>query len=269
MPACRPTLLGLPFDAASSYQRGAAQAPPRIRAALHDAASNLWSELGIAIDASRLADAGDLALGDDGVEARARIEAGCAALLAAGAQPLALGGDHSVSYPALRAAAAVHGPLTVVHVDAHADLYDEFEGNRYSHACPFARALEHGAIRRLLQIGLRTVPQHHREQAQRFGVEMYEMAAWQDAPLEALSGPIYVSLDLDGLDPAFAPGVSHPEPGGLATRDVVRLLHRLRAPIGAADIVEYNPLNDVRDLTARVAAKLLKELVAVAWRNAR
>lgn len=269
MPACRPTLIGLPYDAGSSYQRGAAEAPPRIRAALHDAASNLWSELGLAVDATRLADAGDLVLGEDGAYARARIESGCAAVLAGGGQPIALGGDHSVSYPALRAAAAAYGPLTVVHVDAHADLYDSFEGDRYSHACPFARALEDGAIRRLLQVGLRTVPRHHREQATRFGVEMYEMARWQDAPLEALTGPIYVSLDLDGLDPAFAPGVSHPEPGGLATRDVVRLLHRLRAPIGGADIVEYNPRNDVRDLTARVAAKLLKELVAVAWHNAR
>ena len=264
-----PTLIGLPFDAASSCQRGAAKAPARIRAALADAASNLWSELGLAIDETRLADAGDLALDDDGAAARAAIEAGCARLYAAGAAPIGLGGDHSVSYPAMRAAHAAHGRLTVVHVDAHADLYDVFEGDRYSHACPFARALEDGCIARLVQVGLRTVPQHHREQARRFGVEMYEMAAWDDAPLEALIGPVYVSLDLDGLDPAFAPGVSHPEPGGLSTRDAVRLLHRLRAPVVGADLVEYNPDNDVRDLTARVAAKLLKELVAVMWRNRR
>ena len=93
------------------------------------------------------------------------------------------------------------------------------------------------------------------------------MDRWRDAPIEALPGPLYVSLDLDGLDPAFAPGVAHPEPGGLSTRDVVGLLHRLQAPIAGIDIVEYNPLNDHRDLTARVAAKLLKEALAVATRN--
>ncbi len=109
---------------------------------------------------------------------------------------------------------------------------------------------------------------HLRAQAARFGVDVYGMDRWREAPLEALQGPLYVSIDLDGLDPAFAPGVAHPEPGGLSTRDVVELLHRIRAPIAGVDIVEYNPHLDVRDLTARVAAKLLKEVVAVASRNA-
>jgi arginase len=189
------------------------------------------------------------------------------ALLDEDRAPLLLGGDHSITYPVLRAWRGRPTALTVLHFDAHSDLYDDFEGDRYSHACPFARALEDGCIARLLQIGLRTVPQHHRDQARRFGVEMYEMAAWDDAPIEALSGPVYVSLDLDGLDPAFAPGVSHPEPGGMSPRDVIALLHRLRAPVVGADVVEYNPDNDLRDLTARVAAKLIKELVAVMWRN--
>jgi arginase len=88
------------------------------------------------------------------------------------------------------------------------------------------------------------------------------MRRWAEAPLEKIAGPVYVSIDLDGLDPAFAPGVSHPEPGGLSTRDVVSLIHRLPPGIVGADVVEYNPDNDVRDLTARVAAKLVKELVA-------
>ena len=109
---------------------------------------------------------------------------------------------------------------------------------------------------------------HLRDQATRFGVEVYGMERWAEAPVEALPGPLYVSLDLDGLDPAFAPGVAHPEPGGLSTRDVVGLLHRIRAPIAGGDVVELSPRHDVRDLTARVAAKLLKELAAVAIRNA-
>jgi arginase family enzyme len=94
------------------------------------------------------------------------------------------------------------------------------------------------------------------------------MHRWREAPVEAFGGPLYVSIDLDGIDPAFAPGVAHPEPGGLSTRDVVELLHRIRVPIAGIDVVEYNPGNDHRDLTARVAAKLLKEAVAVAVRNA-
>ncbi len=120
-----------------------------------------------------------------------------------------------------------------------------------------------------VQVGVRTATPHLLEQAARFGVESYGMDRWRSAPIEALQGPLYVSLDLDGLDPAFAPGVSHPEPGGLSTRDVVELLHRIQAPIVGIDIVEYNPGNDHRDLTARVAAKLLKEVIAVARRNAR
>ena len=127
--------------------------------------------------------------------------------------------------------------------------------------------MEEGLAGRLVQVGIRTLTPHLRAQALRFGVEVYGMERWADAPVEALPRPVYVSLDLDGLDPAFAPGVAHPEPGGLSTRDVISLLHRIRAPIAGGDVVEYNPAHDLRDLTARVAAKLLKELAAVALRN--
>ncbi len=126
---------------------------------------------------------------------------------------------------------------------------DPRQHDRYSHACPFARIMEEGLCRRLVQVGIRTMTLTCR-QADRFGVELGPDAC-ADVPVESLEGPLYVSLDLDGLDPAFAPGVSHPEPGGLSVRDVVRLLHRVRAPIIGADVVEYNPLNDLRDLTAR------------------
>jgi arginase family enzyme len=191
--------------------------------------------------------------------------------------PLLLGGDHSVTYPALRAFRACR-PAAILHIDAHGDLYDEFplpgpgepsgRGDRYSHACPFARAMEDGLTGRLVQVGIRTMTPHLRAQAARFGVEVHGMDRWAEAPVESLPGPVYVSLDLDGLDPAFAPGVAHPEPGGLSTRDVVALLHRIRVPIAGVDIVELCPPHDVRDLTARVAAKLLKEVTAVAVRNA-
>lgn len=290
-PTSRLTLLGLPWDLSSSFQRGAAAGPAAIREALWSPSTNTSTELGIAIAPQTLADAGDVAVTDDAATARAAIEAATAAVLAAGGVPLALGGDHSVTYPVLRAFRAA-GPLTILHIDAHGDLYDDFaahapaphaagggaagrlhevpgQRDRYSHACPFARIMEEGLCRRLVQVGIRTMTPHLRAQALRFGVEVYGPDECAEVPVEALSGPLYVSLDLDGLDPAFAPGVAHPEPGGMSVRDVVRLLHRLRAPIIGADVVELNPANDLRDLTARAAAKLLKELAAVAIRNGR
>ena len=101
---------------------------------------------------------------------------------------------------------------------------------------------------------------HQRAQADRFGVEVIDMRAWEEGLRPALAGPVYLSLDLDGIDPAFAPGVSHQEPGGLAVRDVITLIQRLPGPIVGADVVEYNPVCDVGETTARVAAKLVKEI---------
>ena len=274
--AVRLALLGLPWDGSSSFERGAAEAPPHIRRALWSPSTNTATELGLAIEPATLDDRGDLELRGGAEAARTAIERGVAAILASGAVPLLLGGDHSVTYPVLRAFRS-RPPAAILHLDAHGDLYDEFplpepgqpagQGDRYSHACPFARAMEEGLTGRLVQVGIRTMTPHLRAQAARFGVEVYGMDRWADAPVEALPGPLYVSLDLDGLDPAFAPGVAHPEPGGLSTRDVVALLHRIRAPIAGGDVVELNPRHDVRDLTARVAAKLFKELAAVALRN--
>jgi len=260
MSPSRPRIIGLPYDASSSYLRGAAGAPPAIRAALHSTAGNLWTEdlhdLGAP---SILTDAGDLDLSSAG-DARARIEAGVASLLADNARPLALGGDHSVTYPILRAVRAAHGPVTILHVDAHPDLYQEFEGDRYSHACPFARIMEEGLASRLVQVGIRAMNGHQRTQAERYGVEVIDMRAWQSGARPTLSGNLYISIDVDAIDPGHAPGVSHREPGGLTVRDVIGLVQNVGGAVVGADIVEFNPLRDVGDLTARVAAKLLKEV---------
>jgi len=181
-------------------------------------------------------------------------------LMEDGGAPLAIGGDHAVTYPVVRAVAKRHPGLTILHIDAHPDLYDEFEGSRLSHACPFARIMEEGLATRLVQVGIRTMTGHQREQARRFGVETIDMGAWAAGTRPALTGGIYISIDLDGLDPAFAPGVSHREPGGLSVRDVISLVHALPSPLVGADIVEFNPSQDPVGLTAHVAAKLLKEL---------
>jgi arginase len=257
----RPALLGLPYDASSSYMRGAANAPRAIREALHCESSNLWSESLREIGDRALVDVGDLELPEDG-GARALIEARIAELLAEGRPPISLGGDHSVTYPILRAFARHQPGFSILHVDAHPDLYDAFEGDRFSHACPFARIMEEGLARRLVQVGIRTMSMHQHDQVNRFGVEVVDMSAWDRGTRPLVEGPVYVTIDLDGLDPAFAPGVSHPEPGGLSTRDVIGLVQSLPGPVVGADVVELNPRRDPLGLTAHVAAKLVKELAS-------
>ena len=256
------TLLGVPWDGSSSFQRGAAEAPPAIRAALASESSNWFNERGDNLSSPDvLSDAGDLALAEDAAKARETIERGVREILDAGNKPLALGGDHSITYPILRAFRGQ--PLTILHFDAHGDIYDNYEGDRYSHACPFARVMEEQLASRLIQVGLRTLSTHQREQSAKFGTEVFGADRWREAiPVVAqVRGPVYVSLDIDVLEPMLAPGISHPEPGGLTIRDVLDVLGALHTQVAGADVVEYNPRNDVRDLTARVAAKFVKELI--------
>lgn len=254
-------LLGLPTDAASSFLRGPALAPARIREALYGGSANLCAEGGRDLgESSAWQDLGDLPLAA-GQSGRDQITAAVGQILAGGGRSLCLGGDHSVAYPILRAYGRAYPGLTILQIDAHPDLYDTFEGDRYSHACPFARIMEEGLAARLVQVGVRTLNAHQREQARRFGVEVVEMRDWSPARDLRLSGPLYLSLDLDGLDPAFAPGVSHHEPGGLSSREVIGLIQGLPRPLVGADIVEYNPLRDPTGITAMLAAKLLKEIL--------
>ena len=178
--------------------------------------------------------------------------------------PIFLGGDHMVTFPIVAGLAAVHGPLNILHFDAHPDLYDDFAGDPLSHASPFARIMERGLATRLVQVGIRTLNRHCREQGERFGVEMVEMRGFAPDRVPIPSAPLYISIDLDALDPAFAPGVSHHEPGGLSVRDILAVLDRVSGPLVGADIVEYNPTRDINGMTAVVAAKLVKELAALA-----
>ena len=161
------------------------------------------------------------------------------------------------------ALAAEYGPLTILHIDAHPDLYDDFEANPRSHASPFARIMEAGHAKRLVQVGIRTANAHQRAQVARFGVEVVPMRDFSVSAVPRLDGPLYISIDLDGLDPAFAPGVSHHEPGGLSVRQLLEVLQRVDVPVVGADIVEYNPDRDVNGMTAIVAAKLVKEVAAL------
>jgi arginase len=259
--ALRPALLGVPWDENSSYLRGAAEAPPAIREALWCESSNAWGENGVELTRATLADAGDLPA-RRGEDMLAAIESAVGDLLDRGLAPISLGGDHAITYPVLRAFGKRYPSLSILHFDAHPDLYDVFQGNRLSHACPFARIMEEGLAQRLVQVGVRTISRHQREQAARFGVEMIEMRAFRDDFDPKFATPVYVTFDLDGLDPSCAPGVSHPEPGGLTTRQAVDLIDRVGTRIVGADVVELNPSRDPAGLTAMVAGKLVKEIAA-------
>lgn len=262
LPEGHVAVVGLPWDEQSSFMRGAALAPPRIREVLHDGSANLCTEHGADLGTTAgWTDVGDVPL-TSGPIVVAEIEAAIDALVERGARVLSLGGDHAVTYPVLRAYARAHPGLTVLHIDAHPDLYDQFEGSRLSHACPLARVMEEQLAARLVQIGVRTTTPHQRAQAVRFGVESVEMRHWTPARrLELGDGAVYLSLDLDALDPACAPGVSHHEPGGFTTREVLGILHAIGPALVGADIVEFNPQRDVGGTTAMLAAKFYREIL--------
>ncbi|MCG2779036.1 MAG: agmatinase [Desulfobacterales bacterium] len=256
------TVLGVPYEENSSFMKGPASTPPRIREVLNSGSMNLCSESGIDLGAEpRFHDLGDLNL-SIGAATFEQIEKAITDLLERKVLVLSLGGDHAITYPILKAYGKKYDKLSMLHLDAHPDLYDEFEGNRYSHACPFARIMEDNLAGRLVQIGIRTMNPHQHAQAERFGVEVIDMQKWRSDTVLDLTGPVYLSLDMDVLDPAFAPGVSHHEPGGLSTRDVLQIIQGINAPIVGADIVEFNPKRDPSGITAMSAAKFLKEIAA-------
>lgn len=256
-------LIGLPTDSHSSFLRGPALAPNAIRAALASDHANQATELGgeIGVDIE-LEDFGDLPL-DETADDFDRIRS---AASNAGGAPIFLGGDHMVTFPIVAGIAEVHGPVNILHFDAHPDLYDNYEGDPLSHASPFARIMERGLAKRLIQVGIRTLNGHCREQAKKFGVEIVEMRNFAADTVQIPDAPLYVSIDMDALDPAFAPGVSHHEPGGLSVRDILSVLHRIETTIVGADVVEHNPARDINGMTAVVAAKFVKELAAIAAR---
>jgi len=262
LPSGSIALLGIPWDENSSYLRGAAAAPGQIRHVLADGASTWYSRSGVNLQSHpQLYDLGDLKL-ESGQRAVEQISAAIDACLQRGVKTLALGGDHAITYPILLAYARHFPALNILQIDAHTDLYDVYEDNRLSHACPFARIMENGLAARLVQVGIRTLSPHLQQQIERFQVQVIRMQDWSADLQIHFDGPLYLSLDLDALDPAFAPGVSHHEPGGMTTREVLQLIDSIKAPLVGADIVELNPQRDQNQVTARLAAVLLKEIAA-------
>lgn len=247
---------GIKFDEKSSYQKGPASAPPLIREALYCGSANLFAENGVTIENDTIIDKGDFDISE-----YFEIEQITTDHLATDHKILTLGGDHSITYPIIKAHHKKYPKLDILHIDAHGDLYDSFEGDKHSHACPFARIMENGLAANLVQVGIRTLTTHQKDQAEKFNVEIHQMKDLDLSKITAFENPLYISLDIDAFDPAFAPGVSHHEPGGLSSRQVINLIHNLKGKVIGADIVEYNPNRDFQKMTAFLAAKMMREIL--------
>jgi agmatinase len=271
-------VLGVPFDAGVSYRPGARFGPQAIRAgskllrAYHQAMDvSPWSD-------DQVADAGDLAPNPfDIAEAIQQIEAGAREALERAEVLLALGGDHTIALPLLRVAHERHGPIALVHLDAHLDTWDTYFGAAYTHGTPFRRAFEEGllAAGRGAHVGIRgpIFGASDLVEDAGFGFEIVSTVdvarAGVDAAIERIrarvgDSPVYVSIDIDVLDPAHAPGTGTPEPGGLTTREAMLLLRGLAGlPLVGADVVEVAPPYDHAELTSLAAANLAYELLAL------
>jgi agmatinase len=259
------SIYGIPASINSSFHKGCAHAPEVIRDLFYNRAGNSYTEdhIDLAVEGT-LDFKEDLPIIDFFDDICSGIETG----LRNGERILSLGGDHSITFPIMEAYHKFHPGLAVLQIDAHPDLYENFDNNPLSHASPFARIMERKIIGRLVQVGIRASNEHLRQQAERFGVEVYTMENWRSFFDIAFDGPLYLSIDLDGIDPGFAPGVSHPEPGGLSVRDVISIIQSIKVPVIGADIVELNPDLDVNNLTTGVAVKIMKELAGKILRNA-
>jgi len=255
-------IIGIPFDEKSCYLKGASKGPQAIRAASTGRAINPWTELSVNLEKDGvLVDLGDVDVSGDFLDVFSQIEKNVLGILEKEAVPVVLGGDHSVSYPVVKAFSRKYKALDILHFDAHPDLYEELYGDRFSHACPFARIMEEGLGQNLVQVGIRAATGQQREKALKHGVRMIEMKDIRENLSLEFSNPLYVSFDMDALDPAFAPGVSHHEAGGLSTRQVLNIIHALNADIVGLDVVEVNPERDVSGITAAAAVKIIKEVI--------
>jgi agmatinase len=272
-------VVGVPFDSGTSYRSGARFGPRKIR----EASMMLWgynNPLEVRpLDVLNLVDYGDVYVVPPSITAtHANIEQEVNGLLDHDVAVLALGGDHSISLPLLRAHARKHGPLAVVHFDSHPDTWDSEFGpeHPYSHGTPYRRALEERLIRPegYVQVGLRgsTNGPNDWKDAMDMGVRVITMdeAALMGIPAvvhiihELVSGPVYVSLDIDAADPAFAPGTGTPEVGGFTSHQLLQLVRGLKGlNLVGFDLVEVCPAYDHSDITAILAANLAFEFLSL------
>ena len=255
------SIIEIPTDINSSYISGSSKAPPLIKSEFNSEATNKFSENGINLDSMNHWINIENLNTNDQKKAFQTIKSVIQDELTNDRYCICIGGDHSITYPIISAYSPFFPKINIVHFDAHPDLYENFDDNPFSHASPFARIMENNLASSLTQIGIRTMNEHQKSQTIQYGVNVIAMNQFSSDLKLNFVDPVYISIDLDGLDPAFAPGVSHPEPGGLSTREVIDIISNIDGRVIGADIVEYNPDRDINNLTAITAAKLLKEVM--------
>jgi guanidinobutyrase len=270
--------VGVPMDIGTSNRSGTRFGPRQIRAESALLRPYNMATRAAPFDSLQVADIGDVPTNPYSLEKSvAIIEAAFAVILGEGCRPLTLGGDHTLTLPILRAMAKRHGAVGLIHVDAHADINEAMFGERIAHGTPFRRAVEEGLLDtgRVVQIGLRGTGYADDDfdwpRAQGFRVVPAE-DCWHRtlAPLMAEvreqvgGGPVYLSFDIDSLDPAFAPGTGTPEIGGLSTMQALEIVRGCAGlDLIGADLVEVSPPYDPSGNTALVAANLLFEMLCV------
>ena len=271
-------IVGVPFDAGTSYRSGARFGPGAIRGA-----SKLLRPYHPGLDVApwsvhQVADAGDVACNPFNIgEAIAAIEGAATALAERAGRLVTLGGDHTIALPMLRAVARRRGPVALVHFDAHLDTWDTYFGQPYTHGTPFRRAFEEGLLvgGRSVHVGIRGPLYSTSDLAQDAGmgfavISTMDVARWGVDDVIARvrdrvgDAPVYVSVDIDVLDPAHAPGTGTPEPGGLTTRELQAILRGMGSlDLAGADVVEVSPAYDHAELTALAAANIAYEYLAL------
>jgi agmatinase len=269
-------IVGVPCDGGTSYRTGSRYGPREIRNQSSLIRSYSYFQKVAPFDVLNVADVGDVDPPPVSIEkAYEAIEARIGAIAGAGARPIVIGGDHSISLPCLRALAKHHGPLGLVQFDAHIDTWDEYFGGKYFHGTPFRRAIEEGVVegKRFIQVGIRG-PMYgeedfdfHREH----GITMIDIDQVKDRGIpwtveeirRVVTGPAYMTFDIDGVDPAFAPGTGTPEVGGLTSHEAQRLVRGLAGlTLTGGDIVEVSPLYDgPGQITALLASNLMFEFL--------
>ncbi len=270
--------VGVPFDLGTSNRNGARLGPRQIRAESVLLRPYNMATRAAPFDSLRVADIGDVPTNPYNLhDSIARIEAAYREIIAGGCRPIGLGGDHTITLPILRALHAKYGRIGLIHVDAHADVNDTMFGEKIAHGTPFRRAVEEGLLdcNRVVQIGLRGTGYEAEDfdwcREQGFRVVTAEecwhrslVPLMEEARARVQGGPVYISFDIDGIDPAYAPGTGTPEIGGLTVPQALEIVRGARGlDIVGADLVEVSPPYDPFGTTALLGANLAFELLCV------
>ncbi len=270
--------IGVPLDIGTSNRPGTRFGPRQIRTESVMVRPYNLATRAAPFDSLAIADLGDVATNPYSLERAVEgIESHLAAIVAKGCRPIVIGGDHTLTLPVLRALAKARGPLALVHVDAHADVNERMFGERIAHGTQFRRAAEEGLLdnRRVVQIGLRGSGYHADDldwsRSQGFWVVPAErcwhrslVPLMREVTARLAGRPVYLSFDIDALDPAFGPGTGAVEPGGLSLIQALEIIRGLRGlDLVACDLVEVSPAYDPSGNTALIAANLLFEMLCV------